>query len=427
MLEDIVGRLAEQAHFQVVRNPGTASPRQTDLHLAYGPERYLVECKWTSHPAGTGEIDDVRVRLRRTAPGATGVLVSMSGFTAEAAAAAKSDRGWPVLLVDGSEVLDVLHDRELLRNLLEDKGKTLTVHGRVHLSGRAVTATWEHVRPRPGRRTLHVVAPDGMERKWTPSSNRGYGVWTPALSLPDPDWAWPTASGSVLARLDLDTGRGEPLRRTVRELTRVGWTGDDVPWTIRQSGTDFFGFGADGFLAAVDDWRVRGAVLANGPHHTEELSVLGHAPDNGLWSLTGDVTAVGRRWVRRLQLVLCLEGWPLDREPVRRLAAALGAKGTPVFRPLTGPLVERDHLHGNRPRLEPVARVLSRGTDHDGATDEWVVGLIVVNPFLAPSGDDSHVTKVQLDDPSEGPFLAVFDVPDPPAAPAPVEEPSAQA
>lgn len=82
LLEDVLLRLFEMAHFDVEKNAGAAAPRQTDLVARYGERVYLVEAKWTKRSVGISELDALRARLGRATRRATGVLVSVAGFAA---------------------------------------------------------------------------------------------------------------------------------------------------------------------------------------------------------------------------------------------------------------------------------------------------------------------------------------------------------
>ena len=65
-LEQIVADIFRAHHFTVLRGPGVARPRQTDVLAVRPPDRYLIECKWRSRPADIADLDNLRSRLRRT-------------------------------------------------------------------------------------------------------------------------------------------------------------------------------------------------------------------------------------------------------------------------------------------------------------------------------------------------------------------------
>lgn len=50
-VEHFVADLFRQLHFEARINPGTASPRQTDVLASKAGEVYLIECKWRSDKA----------------------------------------------------------------------------------------------------------------------------------------------------------------------------------------------------------------------------------------------------------------------------------------------------------------------------------------------------------------------------------------
>jgi Restriction endonuclease len=133
-LEQLLVQAFRKAHFKVEHNPGTATPRQTDLTATYGGDRYLIEAKWESEPLDTGHIDDMRLaRLGRTEGTVVGVIFSVSGFRDSARREVTARRERSVLLFGDAELERILADPKELLRLLRVKRDELVIHGRAHL------------------------------------------------------------------------------------------------------------------------------------------------------------------------------------------------------------------------------------------------------------------------------------------------------
>src|SRR5882724_8175390 len=81
--ERLTHRVFEAHGFEVERKPRSARPRETDIYVARDDE-YLVETRYRKTPVGSDAIDDLRVRLNRTASHILGLYVSVGGFRQEA-------------------------------------------------------------------------------------------------------------------------------------------------------------------------------------------------------------------------------------------------------------------------------------------------------------------------------------------------------
>lgn len=80
--------------------------QQIDGFIQLNSDRYRLECKWEQDKIGAPAIDQFRARLRTAGVG--GLFVSMSGFTSDAAHAAKEyAMEKPILLIEGPEIEQV--------------------------------------------------------------------------------------------------------------------------------------------------------------------------------------------------------------------------------------------------------------------------------------------------------------------------------
>ncbi|WP_175561247.1 restriction endonuclease [Geodermatophilus obscurus] len=388
LLEDVLLRLFETAHFDVEKNAGAAAPRQTDLVARYGERVYLVEAKWTRRPAGIPELDALRTRLSRATRGAIGVLVSVGGFAASVVEDVGHHRRHPLLLLSAIELERLVHGGEGLRDLLRRKEDALALSGRVLVTSTDPTAAGDARRGAWRRGAPTIVEPSGRTVPWVRATG-SFDVWLPALRLPDPDWRWAGHTGSVYTTAAVrDRGPGT-VHRVVEELDRIGWLESHCSWALRQAGANWFGFGATGLIEALERWTDRYAAWAGAAHHTEELAATGQADGSGIWILEADIDAGRPRWVTSCELSAVLEGWPLDVEPLRRLMRVVGAEEPQVLRTLMSRVVTTDRLPRDEPAVLDVrARIVVRETVPDGSHEDWVVGVIARHPGLSQIAEE---------------------------------------
>jgi len=74
---------------------------EVDVAFAVDGVRYVMEVKWTSAPADTGQIAKLQKRVRQRLLGTYGVFLSMSGYSAPALADIADGERLEVLLLDG--------------------------------------------------------------------------------------------------------------------------------------------------------------------------------------------------------------------------------------------------------------------------------------------------------------------------------------
>lgn len=77
---------------------------EADVVFALGGARYVVEAKWESQRADTGQIAKLQKRLRQRYEGTGGIFISMGGYTTEALADIADGEQLRVLLMDDTHV-----------------------------------------------------------------------------------------------------------------------------------------------------------------------------------------------------------------------------------------------------------------------------------------------------------------------------------
>jgi hypothetical protein len=106
--------------YKIERDGGTGVIRQIDGFFYHRLDRYRVECKWLSEPAGQNDITIFSDKLE--VAGISGLFISMSGFKDTAISKAKELKGTkPVLLMDGEEAAAVFNGHILFDEVIARK------------------------------------------------------------------------------------------------------------------------------------------------------------------------------------------------------------------------------------------------------------------------------------------------------------------
>lgn len=397
--ELIVQRIFEQHRFRVVRNPGAASPRQTDLVATRGDEQYLIEAKWQGprRRVSDGDIDSLYARLGRTPPGIVGVFFSMSGYSNKAIdVAVELRKERPVLLFGPDEIKALVDGEANLVSLLRRKERVLTVHGRVFLS--TGDGLWDG-EPLPDRALLpqpeyQIWRADTGVSPWLACSGGFHGpaftFTCQALIYMSPPYLGP----GVELNLPLGIHSERELAHVFDALREAGWVTSAGWWSIRQMNTEWYGAGAAGLLEAIERRDERYKAVSTSLHHSEEITYA-DVCEGRFYTLNAYIY-VGRGEtgsVRQANLSARLPGIPVDPSPLRELIHVFELDDLVYFRPIVDD-EERSvyaRLDWGKYRLEPVALLCL-------PNQTWVTGIVVRNPFVAEApGEvaDKDLLRVQ--------------------------------
>jgi hypothetical protein len=380
-LETLLQRAFQRAHFQAAHNPRMAGPRQTDFAVISHSHRYLCEAKWESRPAGTPVIDAIRSRLRRSDGSVVGLLFTLSGITDQAGESIVQERRDGLVLVfDEFDILTALNSPHELERLLRLKHDELVVHGRVHLGENAREAA-KVTRRSPtklgqlptSRYTL--LSSEGNKLPWFHGAG-GFGLGVFCLDLPDVDWV-PAAGSGVCLDMPIAAGDQRDILRLLVSLSELGWTGDQSQWSIQQNGRNWHGCGTDTFAEALRKWEQRTRQLED-PHHSEEF-VYFEVCDGGFYTVSGTISAERTRHVTRCNVSFQLVGMPLDPGSLQQLYRRFNVPSRGYFRPLVERSVTRQRFDERVP-LKVLGYVVE-AADHRWDQKDWVVGLLVENPY----------------------------------------------
>lgn len=395
--QPFVGNLFRAQHFKVEEKAGISAPRQVDLLVTRGDEVYLIETKWQQDPADIDDVDALFTRLEPVPPGVVGLLVSFSGFTQSVINRVKEKSRRPVLLVSGVEIEQALGSSGDFIGILRRKKSALLAHRRVLLdevptarsNGRKIKAS-----DLPASSTSFLL-PNG-ERRFCFQSGGKFGKFTFVREMPDIDWV---GGGGFGVNLDLTipVQSQDDLLMMIHEMADTGWVTPDGVWSIQQATANWHGFGAKALAESLKGWRKRYEGLET--HHTEELCYVNKV-ENGFYTLTAAISADQRRIAWSTELSFQLTGIPLVQEPLKQLCDQLGIHDGLHFRPRNKLSVvqTRPPRTSPLPSVTPVALVVDKPETGLARHEEWVVGIVVANPYKRSQGAKHEETPEWVPD-----------------------------
>jgi len=376
-----VGRIFQTQHFRVERKARASKPRQVDLFATRGDEIYLIETKWRKDKANIGDIDSLFTRLDAAPTTVIGILVSYQGFTNEVLKRVSEKSHHPVLLLSGAELENALGWSGDFIGLLRRKKEALLVHREVLLD-RAPDRRSKSPQGKAGElpaSATDILFPDGSRTKWLTSGGE-FGKFAFVPEMPDIDWV---SSGGLGVTFDVvvPVWDQNELLGLLFQLTEQGWVSEHGSWSIQQSTTNWHGFGARSLSEAIRTWAERYKGLDT--HETEELCYF-DSFDDGWYTLTAALSADKRRIVRRAEFSFQLVGIPFDPRPLQELCERVGVREFLHFRPRNDKSVirERPRRTGKRTSITPSAFVVETSESDIPGDEEWVVGIVVENPFI---------------------------------------------
>ena len=377
--EEFVGDLFRRWHFKVIRNPGTARPRQTDLLAARGNDSYLIETKWRSSKVDIDDIDSLFTRLEATPASVVGLTVSFSGFTDSVIERVEQRSSRPVLLMTGEELEQLVQWDEDLVHLLARKKASLLTHRVVFFSTTREKPV-SHQRGRLTAASAEFAFPDGRRTQWI-AGEGSFGEFTFVQELPDIDWT-PGEGRGVMLDMPVPVHDERGILTILQQLSNMGWATKSARWSIQQSSTNWHGIGMSAFGETLQGWRKRYKGIPT--HHSEEFCYFDQC-DGGFYCLTANISASRDRSATYTMLSFQLTGIPLDTEPFKELSGAFDAGYECYFRPMKRKSVKKQlHLPEQyRLPLEPVAFIVEQD-DVFGDKLDLVRGLAAKNPFYRP-------------------------------------------
>ena len=170
---------------------------------------------------------------------------------------------------------------------------------------------------------IQIFSPGGAELASWESAGGFHGI---IHSIGPSNVDWGLGSVGIDFNLGLDDAAG--LIDLLKRLAQAGWMTHDGAWRIEQSAASWNGFAAAELARQLRNTKDRYRRVPM--HHTERVMYVDYF-DDGLFTLTADVTASKPGWVRWCSLSFLLTGIPLDTSPYEALSMDLPVLNNPKF------------------------------------------------------------------------------------------------
>jgi hypothetical protein len=321
------------------------------------------------------DIAGLHDRLRRVPTDVVGAIFSASDYAPSATREVEANRTREMLLFSPEEVGLVLAERLNLHELIRMKRSHLRNQGTV----------WFYTQDFGAKRTAklrdcHDLLKVNSARVDSITCNSHSSEILFARSLPDTGWAG-LGGRSVVLSLRLMLRDYRDLESVLAKIDQIFGLSNQGSYSIQQTATSWFGFGAASFLRDVSAWQTRYArAMLRTTHHTEEIAYFDRFRE-GWVIVTARHHVRGRRDCCFLsaECTIQLSGVPVDMAPYARLCRETNnqdARFVPVVTPdFYSVRLVQEH------RLTVVGEIVSRNREDE----PMVTGLIVENPFFNAS------------------------------------------
>jgi len=363
------GAAFERDGYQVLLNPRTAKPRQTDLLASNDKVSCLVEAKWLNRNLTVADIAGVRDRLNRVPGDLIACVFSMSDYSGSALKEIVRDRSREILVFAPMEVAELMYGRETISRLIEKKRREFRTQGRVWFN-------------KQSRRRAKLSAPTSAEAIWFDDRQVPYfsfptGDVDVVLTLEMPYIATTYSKCSFAVQPRLEIGSLEELTDVLNLLHDFVGLSEHGTFAIRQSGRGWCGFGALDFIRAVRDWRRRyREVGLTTWHHSEELAYYDRV-DGGVLCLAARQRVGDRAFLHSGELELRVPGVPANTARLVDFSRALKSEGLRFDLVPASQTRTYVHIFKSRPKVEPLARIVSTRLGRKS-----IRGFVVKNPFF---------------------------------------------
>ncbi|WP_078559273.1 restriction endonuclease [Streptomyces sp. PRh5] len=385
--ESFLLRIFRAAGFLAELDTKIAEPRQTDIVASYGEQTYLVEAKWEKSPVSVEVVDAVEARLRRTAPGVVGVIVSMSGFSRTVSAEVISKRrDRAILLLDRNDIEALIDAPDNLSWVLRSKHNSLIREGKVNFRDPVELRETRFSWGRPVDDRSRLVDIDGNFLPWITTSHgrSSAAVFGKMGAAPIED---AKERGAAIIKLFPAVGTIDSVRRLLSDLHDSGKCDAGFRWTLAADSMSWSGVGKAHLFKILDlDVQGGGPTFAGA-----ELVCYGqYRGADGFWGLSVDLY---ERESSNCDLSFCLAELPIDLTPYRHFVEVFGEwwEGRVSWD------FGQDLKWG---RVKPSVSVEVVGyvvrESPFGGSEPWVTGIIAKNPFRdhMPFGlEDSLYTR----------------------------------
>jgi Holliday junction resolvase len=315
-----VATFLRAAGFEVTTNAKSARPRQTDLFAKSDEVDLLIEAKNQKRNVDVSEVDSLRSRLNRISSDIVGAIFTTSELTRGAIQAIESDRQREVIAFVRKEIEQLRSGRQNLSTLIDRKRRELRTQGKAWF-GSSINPEFVAVKLPAGGIEFRI----GRVAKSFFESRSGFGSPFYALQIPDTGWGTVGGEGARLS-IELALNSVRDLRNIIGYLHQKFGLSNKGMFSIQQSGSCWYGAGAENFLHAVDHWRQRYAQSQSKTFHHSEECVYFDQFRNGWIQLSSQqrIDLESRRapyatFLHRSDLVIQLPGLPVELSPFLKL------------------------------------------------------------------------------------------------------------
>lgn len=368
--EDAVEELLRSAGFEVFRNPGAASPRQSDLFARKNNIDLLVEAKNQKRKIDVSNIDDLRSRLNRMSPEVIGIIFTTSDLTKPAIQEIEMDRRREIVVVIKEELERIRQGRQNLATLIDRKRDQLRIQGKVWFCLASFSEFLNVQFPHP----TVIFRLAGKDQTLIQFRSTLSGAFY-SLEIPDPGWGLLCGEGARISfRLSIYSARD--LRDTFGYLQSKFGLSRNGMFVIQQRETCWQGVGIETFLQAVELWRFRYEENTSITYHNSETCRYFDRFSGGWMELSVQQVVSDRSFFMHSDLVMQLPGIPVDTASILNLSEYVCDRGA-YFEHVMDRLTHRVRLKTPLD-LTTIGLVL----DSDPFSDKrLVIGVIARNPF----------------------------------------------
>lgn len=129
ILQKLIEKMFQINDFEVMRSfMRNRSGEQIDGACKHDGCYYLIECKWQSELSGHRDIDSLSMEVGRSATSTMGLFISVNGWSEHAIYILRLNRDKNVILMNGSDIENVLKERVSLVELMQAKSRSLAVY-----------------------------------------------------------------------------------------------------------------------------------------------------------------------------------------------------------------------------------------------------------------------------------------------------------
>jgi hypothetical protein len=373
--EKLVAGLFDSDEFTVHHNPKAAHPRQTDLIAETDKVTLLIEAKCKKRRVGVPDIANLHDRLRRVPTDVVGAMFSTSDYAASAVREAEANRTREILLFSPEEINQLSSEHLNLHELIQMKRGHLRTQGKVWFYKQETNA-----RKSPKLRDCHDLLKIDSASVDSVNCDSLDSKILFARSIPDTSWAG-VGGPTVALTLRLMLRDYRDLEGFLAKVDQIFGLSNEGSYSIQQTSTSWFGFGAARFIREVAGWERRYAhATLKEVHHAEGIAYFDRFREG--WIIVTarhDIRGGPERRFLSGECIIQLSGIPVDMTPYARMCRETNNADARFVH------VGTPDLYSVRLTTEYRLKVRGAIISNKRLDDPVVTGLVVENPFFKAS------------------------------------------